>query len=82
MRHVMVRAAVRCRADQPIEVRWPLDRPTHVARVAQVLEDWDYVVRWWADEVRRRYRLLEADGGRVVEVFDEGGARWVSRATD
>jgi hypothetical protein len=82
MRRVMVRADVRCRDTQPVEVRWPLDRPTHTARVARVLDDWDYVGRWWADEVRRRYRLLEADEGQVLEVFDEGGAWWVSRTSD
>lgn len=82
MRRVMVPAAVRCRDGRPVEVRWPQPDPTTTVHVAQVLDDWDYVGRWWATEVRRRYRLLEGDGGRLVEVFEEEDAWWVSRASD
>lgn len=82
MRRVMEPAIVRCRDDRPVEVRWPRSAPTVEVHVVQVLDDWDYVGRWWADEVRRRYRLLEGDGGRRVEVFEEGDVWWVSRASD
>ncbi len=82
MRRVMLPAAVRCRDGRPLEVRWPQPVPTTTVHVVQVLDDWDYVGRWWATEVRRRYRLLEGDGGRLVEVFEEGDAWWVSRASD
>lgn len=82
MRRVAAPARVRCHDGRPVEVRWPAERPTETLHVARVLDDWDYVGRWWADEVRRRYRLLEGDGGRVLEVYEEGDAWWVSRASD
>lgn len=82
MRRVAAPAQVRCHDGRPVEVRWPAEHPTEALHVARVLDDWDYVGRWWADEVRRRYRLLEGDGGRVLEVYEEGGAWWVSRASD
>ena len=82
VRRVMAPAVVRCRDDRPVEVRWPQAAPTTIVHVTQVLDDWDYVGHWWADEVRRRYRLLEGDAGRLVEVFEEGDAWWVSRASD
>ena len=82
MRRVMEIATVRCHDGRPVEVRWPNPAPTATVHVVQVLDDWDYVGRWWTTEVRRRYRLLEGDGGRRVEVFEEGDVWWVSRASD
>jgi hypothetical protein len=77
----MAPAALRHRDGRPSDVRWPPERPTHHVRVARVLDDWDYVGRWWDVEVRRRYLLLEGADGHLVEVFEEGGAWWVSRAS-
>jgi hypothetical protein len=45
-----------------------------------VIDDWDYLGRWWATEVRRHYQLLETEDGRWLELYREGGGWWVSRA--
>jgi hypothetical protein len=44
-------------------------------RVARVIDAWRVAGRWWANEVRRDYFLVELDGGRLVELYREG-ERW------
>jgi len=78
---VMAPAEVRTRGDDVLDVRWTdPDGRSRTARIARVIDDWDYVGRWWTHEVRRHYRLLEADDGRWLETYREDGRWWVSRA--
>ncbi len=67
----------------PRALRWtdPLGRAQD-ARVARVLDDWDYAGRWWEREVRRYYLLLETDAGHTLEIFREGDAWCLSRVSD
>jgi len=81
MQPVMAPAEVRTQGDDVLHVSWtgPDGRP-RVARIARLIDDWDYVGHWWAREVRRHYRLLEVDDGRWLEAYREDGRWWVSRA--
>jgi len=81
MRTVMAPAEVRTRDDHVLHVRWadPAGR-SRSARVARVVDDWDYLSHWWVAEVRRHYQLLETEDGHWLEVFREDGRWWVSRA--
>jgi len=78
---VMAPANVRTQGDDVLHVCWtgPDGRP-RAARIARLVDDWDYVGRWWDREVRRHYRLLETDDGRWLETYREDGRWWVSRA--
>lgn len=81
MRTVMAPAEVRTRDDRVLNVRWTdTNGRSRSARVARVVDDWDYLGRWWVAEVRRHYQLLETEDGHWLEVFREDGRWWVSRA--
>lgn len=80
MRPVMAPADVRERTGIVLTVRW-IDRDggRQTARISRTVDDWDYVGRWWAAEVRRHYQLLETDTGSWLEIYREGAGWWVSR---
>lgn len=82
MRPLRASADVVLRDDRVIAVRWrDPDGHAHSARIARMVDDWDYVGRWWSQEVRRHYRLLESADGRWLEVYRQDGRWWVSRAS-
>jgi hypothetical protein len=72
-------AQVEWRDGAIVRVRWrdERDRP-RVAHVAQAIDEWLYVGRWWEGEVRRDYRLLETREGRWLEMYASGEAWWVA----
>ena len=80
MRPLQAPADVLLRDDQLVEVRWqgPGGAPG-AARITRLIDDWDYVGRRWADEIRRHYLLVESDDGRWLEVYRQDGRWWVSR---
>lgn len=105
----MVRAQVWQHDGEVVEVRWSTGdrqkgsagqrgraRPQQKLQVHRLLDDWDYVGRWWLGERRRHYQLLEGEAGRVVEIYleeadhgedgdhedEEGGRWWLSRISD
>jgi hypothetical protein len=51
-------------------------------RVARVIDAWRVAGRWWANEVRRDYFLVELDGGRLVELYREGELWCVTGTAD
>ena len=84
MRRLMIPVDVSPAQGTPRSLRW-LDVTTgrpRSARVARVLDDWDYAGRWWEGEVRRHYLLLETDAGTTLEVFREGNDWCLSRLSD
>jgi len=81
VRPVMAPAEVGERAGVVQRVRWTdRDGTAQAARIARVIDDWDYLGRWWITEVRRHYQLLETEDGRWLELYREGSGWWVSRA--
>jgi hypothetical protein len=80
----MVPLEVRLREGRPERVRWqePGAARAQVDRVVEVLDDWDYAGRWWDQEIRRHYLLLETERGRTLEVFREGDDWCLSRLSD
>jgi hypothetical protein len=84
VRRLMTPVEVRLHAGRPVSVRWhePHEPRPRLGRVARILDDWDYVGRWWEREVRRHYLLLETDEGRTLELYREGEAWWLSRLSD
>lgn len=50
--------------------------------MTRVLDRWRYDGRWWEGEIHRDYFLLELHGGAVIELYREGDAWWVARASD
>jgi hypothetical protein len=70
-------------ASVPLRLRWIDTKGGETAaRVARVLDDWDYAGRWWEAEVRRHYLLLETVEGHTLEVFQEGDGWCLSRLSD
>jgi hypothetical protein len=71
-------------ASVPRALRWidPKGGREHAARVARVLDDWDYAGRWWEAEVQRHYLLLETAEGMTLEVFRDGDGWCLSRLSD
>jgi hypothetical protein len=51
-------------------------------RIARVVDEWRVAGRWWANEVRRDYFLVELDGGRLVELYREGELWYVTGTAD
>lgn len=47
--------------------------------IVQQIDAWSYVGRWWHEEIRREYQLVETDSGLWIELYCENGAWWVSR---
>lgn len=47
-----------------------------------MIDEWRVAGRWWAKEMRRDYYLLELDGGRLVEIYREGGEWCVTGVAD
>ena len=84
MRRLMVPLAVEpADASVPRGLRWVDPKGSErAARVARVLDDWDYAGRWWEAEVRRHYLLLETVEGDTLEVFREGDGWCLSRLSD
>ncbi len=83
MRRLMVPLEVQPPRGTPRALRWvdPAGS-TRSARVARVLDDWDYAGRWWEDEVLRHYLLLETEAGHTLEIYREGDAWCLSRVSD
>ena len=84
MRRLMIPIEVTPSQGTPRSLRWvdgASGRPRS-ASVTRVLDDWDYAGRWWEDEVRRHYLLLETDAGATLEVYREGNAWCLSRLSD
>ncbi len=65
----------------PVEIAGPGIRSVALKRrryrVRRILDRWRYGGRWWRGEPPRDYFLLELEGGRLLEVYQEAG-RWVA----
>lgn len=80
MKPVQALAEVRSDADAIHSVGWRAasgERQRHT--IVRQIDAWSYVGRWWSDEIRRAYRLVETDTGMWIELYCENGAWWVSR---
>lgn len=85
MRRLMVPLTVEpAAASAPKRLSWadPKGGAERTARVARVLDDWDYAGRWWETETLRHYLLLETVEGHTLEVFREGDDWCLSRLSD
>jgi|GEM_PF-2044846 len=86
MRRVMLPIDVVLRDGHPHTVRWRDDHTLpareHRERVAHDIDEWRYVGRWWEQEVRRDYFLVETERGRTLELYREGDAWCLSRTSD
>lgn len=80
MRPVNAPATVRTHMDTVQHVSWTdTSGQRRGYRIARRIDSWSYVGRWWANEVRREYQLLESDDGIWLELYCEGDRWWIAR---
>jgi hypothetical protein len=80
VRPVQAPAEVRSDADAIRHVDWRAPSgERHSYTIVRQIDAWSYVGRWWSEEIRRDYQLLETDRGMWIELYRENGAWWVSR---